>query len=123
MSDPRWKFAKGSGRCDGCGAEFRLGMPTLVDGEKTYFEKCAVAVVVSAFLAECYADEGGFGPEERDALRERFPSAASRRLEIEQGNRRLKVGSWIFRSWTGPRFVDGVKYDGPIYVLGSAEVA
>lgn len=125
MNDPRWKFTEEPGRCAGCGAEFRRNATVAVVGEKTYSlhgwdAKCAVDAVVAAFLAECYAEEGGFGQEQRDALAERFPSAAHRRFEIENPyGRILKVDPWIFRSWNGKRFVDGEPYEGPVYGIGS----
>ena len=31
----------------------------------------------------------------------------------------LKVDPWIFRTWTGPRYINDIPYTGPIYYLGT----
>ena len=42
---------------------------------------------------------------------------------IEVNNKREDVDYYIFRSWTGPRFIHGKPYKGPTYFLGSDELA
>lgn len=34
----------------------------------------------------------------------------------------LRTSQWMFRSWSGPRRLDGLTFDGPVYILGNAEV-
>ena len=34
----------------------------------------------------------------------------------------VKVSSWIFRSWTGNRKVNGKSYNGPVFVLGTNDL-
>lgn len=43
--------------------------------------------------------------------------------EIMVNARWCKVTTWVFRSWTGPRRLDGKPYVGPSYFLGSMDVA
>jgi hypothetical protein len=31
----------------------------------------------------------------------------------------VKVSEWIFRSWGGPRRLNGKRYRGPVYYLGT----
>lgn len=90
-----------------------------------YYTGDATTDALREYLAASYVEEGGFGPEERAELRRLFPEVADVTLEIEvrPGGGRVKVDTWIFRSWTGPRFADGEPYDGPVYVLGSREEA
>jgi hypothetical protein len=33
----------------------------------------------------------------------------------------VAVSHWIFRSWTGPRKLDGIEYVGPTFNLGGTE--
>lgn len=40
----------------------------------------------------------------------------------ERTNTRCRVTAYIFRSWTGLRWVDGTEYHGPVYLLGTNEV-
>jgi hypothetical protein len=35
----------------------------------------------------------------------------------------IQVSSYIFRSWTGPRRINGEPYDGPVFYLGSTKRA
>lgn len=44
-------------------------------------------------------------------------------FEIKERGRWLEVSEWIFRSWGGERQINGVIYDGPVYYLGSDEIA
>ncbi len=43
-------------------------------------------------------------------------------LEIYTNDTWLEVPNDIFRSWTGPRRVNGSIYHGPVYALGSNKV-
>jgi len=40
-------------------------------------------------------------------------------LEIYVNKAWHQVSLWIFRSWAGPRRIDGVDYDGTVFYLGS----
>jgi hypothetical protein len=42
--------------------------------------------------------------------------------EVKVNGRWCKTSAYIFRSWTGPRRLDGKDYNGPIFILGSEEV-
>jgi hypothetical protein len=44
------------------------------------------------------------------------------KLEIKVSERWLEVSYWIFRSWTGERRRNGVRYYGERYNLGSEEL-
>lgn len=66
------------------------------------------------FLAASY------GYEEQAAVKARFPGAAKARLQIEQNGEIVNADAWIFRSWDGPRFVNAMPYEGPVYGFGSA---
>lgn len=35
----------------------------------------------------------------------------------------VTVTQWIFRSWTGPRRLDGEAFVGPVFILGGQELA
>ena len=61
-----------------------------------------------------------------DHVQEQVKLMAAGRLEIEVhggSGKRSQVTAYIFRSWTGKRWKDGEPYDGPVYMLGSSEVA
>ncbi|HUV09821.1 MAG TPA: hypothetical protein VMX12_02515 [Acidimicrobiia bacterium] len=45
------------------------------------------------------------------------------KLEVEINGRRSKVDWWIFRSFTGRRFVNGREFNGPVFFLGTNSVS
>jgi len=51
------------------------------------------------------------------------PYLADVTLEIEVNNRKVTTNEWIFRSWTGRRWVNGTLYTGGVFNLGSNEPA
>lgn len=67
----------------------------------------------------------GYGPTDRAELAERFPAedAAVLEIQVRSGGPWVKVDPWIFRSWTGPRRVNGEVYAGDVFLLGSGTVA
>lgn len=42
--------------------------------------------------------------------------------EVSIRGRWAKTSAYIFRSWSGPRRIDGENYNGPVYLLGTEEV-
>jgi hypothetical protein len=51
------------------------------------------------------------------------PTCGDHAYEAEVNSRRVSVTAYIFRSWTGRRWLDGAEYTGPTFFLGSAEIA
>lgn len=51
------------------------------------------------------------------------PACGGHAYEAEVNGRRVAVTAYIFRSWTGPRWLDGKPYTGPSYYLGDTAVA
>ena len=43
-------------------------------------------------------------------------------IDVRPGHR-VVVSYYIFRSWTGRRYLNGVEYHGPVYILGSGDYA
>lgn len=43
------------------------------------------------------------------------------KLEINVQGSWVEVNLWIFRSWSGPRRIDGVDYTGRVFYLGRDE--
>jgi hypothetical protein len=48
---------------------------------------------------------------------------ADHKLEILVNGSLCKVDAYIFRSWSGSRYINGEPYIGPVFLLGSQEVA
>lgn len=46
-----------------------------------------------------------------------------RTIIVHPGGKQVQVSEWIFRSWTGRRFIDGIEYFGPVYNLGTDTIA
>jgi hypothetical protein len=44
-------------------------------------------------------------------------------LDVDGRGNYVTVSAYIFRSWTGPRRLDGADYRGPVYLLGEEKVA
>lgn len=44
-------------------------------------------------------------------------------LEAKVNSRWVKCPAWTWRSWTGPRRVNGELYTGPVFFLGSSIVS
>lgn len=53
---------------------------------------------------------------------ETCPECGGHVYECFIGSRWVKTSTYIFRSWTGKRRIDGENYNGPVYVLGTEEV-
>ncbi len=47
----------------------------------------------------------------------------SDKYEIKERDQWLEVSIWIFRSWGGERKINGEVYKGPVYYLGSNDIA
>ena len=45
------------------------------------------------------------------------------KLELQVNGGWIEVDPYIFRSWTGPRRINGEDYDGPVFYLGSSKRA
>lgn len=45
------------------------------------------------------------------------------KYEIQYRSSRFEVTLYIFRAWGGQRFLNGVEFHGPVYYLGTNEVA
>lgn len=43
--------------------------------------------------------------------------------KIQVGSEVVNVDYYIFRSWTGPRWLRGNLFHGPVYILGTNETA
>lgn len=62
------------------------------------------------------------GPFVKNDPRLEYDFDVNATLEIIINNRWCKVASGEFRSWTGPRRIDGVEYNGPVYTYLTNEV-
>lgn len=59
-----------------------------------------------------------YAPDERAC-----PECGGHEYAIKLREQWLSVTQWVFRSWTGPRRLDGEDFEGPVYYLGSTEVS
>lgn len=52
------------------------------------------------------------------------PELADRRLTINVGSSNATpVVEWVWRTWSGRRFVDSVEHHGPVFFLGTDRLA